>query len=35
MDRALPRVEDGLKRVKVKEDWRNRPNLLKDFGYDV
>lgn len=20
--------------VKVKEDWRNRPNLLKDFGYD-
>ena len=21
--------------VKVKEDWRNRPNLLKDFGYDV
>jgi GTP-binding protein Era len=19
--------------VKVKEDWRNRPNLLKDFGY--
>ncbi|MDE6868210.1 MAG: GTPase Era [Clostridia bacterium] len=21
--------------VKVKEDWRNRPNLLKDFGYNV
>lgn len=21
--------------VKVKEDWRNRPNLLKDFGYDI
>ena len=20
--------------VKVKEDWRNRPNLLKDFGYN-
>ena len=20
--------------VKVKEDWRNRPNLLKDFGYE-
>ena len=20
--------------VKVKEDWRNRPNLIKDFGYD-
>lgn len=20
--------------VKVKEDWRNRPNLLKDLGYD-
>lgn len=20
--------------VKVKEDWRNRPNLLHDFGYD-
>lgn len=19
--------------VKVKEDWRNRPQLLKDFGY--
>ena len=21
--------------VKVKEDWRNRPNLLKDLGYDA
>lgn len=21
--------------VKVKEDWRNRPDLLKDFGYGV
>ena len=20
--------------VKVKEDWRNRPNLLRDFGYE-
>ena len=20
--------------VKVKEDWRNRPNLIKDFGYN-
>ena len=20
--------------VKVKEDWRNRPNLMKDFGYE-
>ena len=20
--------------VKVKEDWRNRPNLLIDYGYD-
>lgn len=20
--------------VKVKEDWRNRPNLIKDFGYE-
>jgi GTP-binding protein Era len=20
--------------VKVKEDWRNRPGLMKEFGYE-
>ena len=20
--------------VKVKEDWRDRPNLLKEYGYE-
>ena len=21
--------------VKVKEDWRDKPGLVKDYGYDI